>query len=125
MICQKALTFTGAALFIHAEQTGGIMSNTIELLEAIGRDASLRHAPRESLAKALGSMDASSSLTMAAASGDRSHLAGELGDKINLAVQVNHNPGQGGCDPCEDDREDAPRREDDGADDHDGLERQL
>lgn len=88
------------------------MSNTIELLEAIGRDASLRHASRESLAQALDGLDASSSLKMAAASGDRSHLAGELGHKTSLVVNVNQNPHDGGCDPDEQDMEDEP--DDDG-----------
>ncbi|WEN15841.1 hypothetical protein PY254_03995 [Rhodanobacter sp. AS-Z3] len=92
------------------------MSNTIELLETIGRDASLRRASRENLMHALGSMDASVSMKLAAASGDRSHLAQELGARINLAAQVNHNPGQGGCDPADDEMENEPGGEDGEAD---------
>lgn len=103
---------TGEHFFIHGGD-GEHMSNTIELLEAIGRDASLRQAPPEGLLHALDSMDASVNLKMAAASGDRSHLAQELGAKVNLAVQVNHNPGQGG-EP--DDMESEPDRDESEAD---------
>lgn len=88
------------------------MSNTIELLETIGRDASLRHASPESLSQALDSMDANAGLKMAAASGNRIHLAQEFGNKSNT---VNHNPPapNGGCDPCEDDLENEPDLEGD------------
>ncbi len=76
------------------------MSNTIELLEAIGRDASLRFASPEDLSQALDGMAANAGLRMAAASGNRSHLVPELGDDAN---EVNHNVPDGGCDPGEDD----------------------
>ncbi|MEP7185348.1 MAG: hypothetical protein ABI767_05855 [Rhodanobacter sp.] len=81
------------------------MTNTIELLEAIGKDASLRHASKEDLAQALGGMDASTGLNMAAASGDSRHLAQELGYKDN---KVNLNPHNGGCDGDGDDMESEP-----------------
>lgn len=81
------------------------MSNTIELLESIGRDASLRHASGENLVQALNGMGANAGLKMAAASGDRSHLAHELGNKSNV---VNHNPPNGGCDPGDDDMGNEP-----------------
>lgn len=90
------------------------MSNTIELLESIGRNASLRHASRESLVQLLEGMDANIGLKLAAASGDRSHLAQELGDKGNV---VNHNAHDGGCDPGDDDAESGP---DHGGDENDG-----
>jgi hypothetical protein len=81
------------------------MSNTIELLEVVGRNASLRHASGDDLAQALGGMGAGESLKRAAASGDRSHLAQEFGGGD---VKVNHNVNNGGCEPGDDDAEDAP-----------------
>lgn len=81
------------------------MTSTIELLEAIGKDASLRHASGEDLAQALGGMDASTGLKMAATSGDSRHLAQELGSKDN---EVNHNPHNGGCDGDGDAMENEP-----------------
>lgn len=92
------------------------MSNTIELLEAIGRDASLRHASPESLSQALDGMDASAGLKMAAASGDQSHLAQELGTS-NQKVNHNQNPPNGGCDPDDDDLENGPDQDGDEKDD--------
>ncbi len=70
------------------------MTNTIELLEVIGKDASLRHASGEELVRALGAMDASPDMKMAAASGDSRYLAQELGHTDNTA---NQNPTNGGC----------------------------
>lgn len=89
------------------------MSNTIELLERIGQDASLRHASQENLAQALNALNASEGLKVAAASGDKSRLGEELGHK-HQPVRVNHN--DGGCDPYEDDTENEPKRDDDEAD---------
>lgn len=57
------------------------MTDTIELLEAIGRDASLRHASAEELTSVLEHAQASAALTAAVASGDRMRLAEELGHK--------------------------------------------
>ena len=54
------------------------MTDTIDLLEAIGRDASLRHASAEELAKVLEGAQASEALTAAVASGNRSPLSEEL-----------------------------------------------
>ena len=54
------------------------MSNTIQLLETIGKNADLRHASSEHLARALAELDASESLKRAAASRDGNHLAREL-----------------------------------------------
>lgn len=56
------------------------MNNTIDLLETIGKDASLRRASGEELARTLAGLDASETLKQAAASGDSSHLRQELGD---------------------------------------------
>jgi hypothetical protein len=89
------------------------MSNTIELLERIGQDASLRHASRESLAQALNALNASEGLKVAAASGDKSRLGEELGHD-HQPVRVNHN--DGGCDPCDDDTENEPKHDGDEAD---------
>ena len=89
------------------------MTNTIELLEAIGKDASLRHATGEELAQALDGMDASPDMKMAAISGDSRHLAQELGQKDN---QVNQNPTDGGCDGDGDDMESEPDQDDDSRD---------
>jgi len=69
------------------------MSDTIELLEAIGRDASLRHASSEELTSALLQSQASEALTAAVASGDSSLLAGELGHKPMYLPQVIQSPG--------------------------------
>jgi hypothetical protein len=84
------------------------MSKTIELLELIGQDASLRHASQEDLAQALEALNASEGLKVAVASGDKSRLGEELGHKHH-PVRVNHN--NGGCDPDEGDTENAPQHE--------------
>jgi hypothetical protein len=69
------------------------MSDTIELLEAIGRDASLRHASSEALTSVLQQSQASEALTAAVASGDSALLAGELGHKPMHLPQVIQSPG--------------------------------
>jgi hypothetical protein len=69
------------------------MSNTIELLEAIGNDASLRHAPRHELAGWLRQLGASVALTEAASSGDSAVLYAELGHMPMQQPQVTHTPG--------------------------------
>ena len=89
------------------------MSNSIELLERIGQDASLRHASQENLARTLNSLNASEGLRVAASSGDKSRLEEELGHN-HEPVRVNHN--DGGCDPCEEDTESQPKRDGDEAD---------
>ena len=58
---------------------GNHMSDTIELLEAIGRDALLRHASAEELTRLLEQAQASEALTTAVVSGDSSQLSKELG----------------------------------------------
>jgi hypothetical protein len=55
------------------------MRDTVELLEAIGRDAKLRHASPEELARALETADASAGLRELAASGDSKTITEELG----------------------------------------------
>lgn len=54
------------------------MSDTLDLLEVIGRDASLRHASKEELTKILVHTHASEVLTAAVASGDSSMLFREF-----------------------------------------------
>lgn len=68
------------------------MSDTIELLEAIGSDASLRHATAEELTGVLQQAKASEALTAAVATGDRSLLAAELGENINVTPQATQTP---------------------------------
>ncbi len=88
------------------------MSNTIELLERIGQDASLRHVSQETLARTLNAMHASEGLKAAAASGDKRRLEEELGHD-HQPVRVNHN--DGGCDPCGEDSEGEPKYDGDEA----------
>ncbi|HEV7775588.1 MAG TPA: hypothetical protein VGO76_01915 [Luteibacter sp.] len=63
------------------------MSDTIDLLEAIGKNASLRHASGQELADSLERADASEALKAAAMTGDSSLLCAELGHKPMI---VNH-----------------------------------
>jgi hypothetical protein len=64
------------------------MLDTIETLEAIGCNASLRHASTTELTNVLAKMDASPALTAAVASGDSTELFAELGCKVMWAPQV-------------------------------------
>lgn len=64
------------------------MSDTIELLEAIGRDASLRRASPEEVDARLARAHASEGLRVAAASGDTSRLFAELGQRPMYAPQA-------------------------------------
>jgi hypothetical protein len=64
------------------------MLDTIEMLEAIGRNASLRHASTDDLTEALQQAQASAALTSAVASGDSSKLFAELGYKLMRQPQV-------------------------------------
>jgi hypothetical protein len=66
---------------IGFKKQGKHMSDTIELLETIGRDASLRHASAEELTAQLEQVQASTALKAAVASGDSSRLSEELGHK--------------------------------------------
>ena len=64
------------------------MLDTIELLEAIGQDATLRHASAEELTNILERAQASVALTAAAASGDSSRLSEGLGHKAMFTPQI-------------------------------------
>lgn len=55
------------------------MRDTVELLESIGRDATLRRASREVLAQVLEANDASAGLLELVATGDKKGLTEELG----------------------------------------------
>jgi hypothetical protein len=63
------------------------MTDTIEWLETIGKNAALRHASAEELAHTLAQTDASDALKAAAIGGDSSLLAAELGPK---PMRVDH-----------------------------------
>lgn len=54
------------------------MTDTIKLLETIGKDASLRHMSNQDLSGALDTLDASETLKAASASGDSGILRQEL-----------------------------------------------
>jgi hypothetical protein len=69
------------------------MSNTSEFLEAIGTDASLRHASRHELAEWLQQLGASDALTAAVSTGDSAALYAELGHMPMQQPQVTHTPG--------------------------------
>jgi hypothetical protein len=69
------------------------MSNTIDLLEAIGKNATLRHASAEELTDVLAEADASEALMAAVKQGDSSLLAVELGHN---PLRVNHDLHTGG-----------------------------
>jgi hypothetical protein len=87
---------------INQTKQGKHMTDTIELLEAIGRDASLRHASAEELTKALEQAQASEALTAAVASGDNMRLSQEFGHKPMQAPQVTQIPGHEDDEPDHD-----------------------
>lgn len=62
--------------------------DTIDLLEAIGSDASLRHLPNDELARKLEASEASEALKAAAANGDSSPLFVELSAEKQEPPQV-------------------------------------
>lgn len=64
------------------------MLDTIEMLEAIGSDASLRYASAVELTNVLERAKATEALSAAAASGDASHLAKEFGSGHMYAPQI-------------------------------------
>jgi hypothetical protein len=63
------------------------MPDTIELLEAIGRDASFRNASAEELKQLLERAGASEALKAAVESGDPARLSAEFGPKQVLVPQ--------------------------------------
>lgn len=89
------------------------MRDTVELLEAIGRDASLRRASPEELARALEADGASPGLLDMAAHGDSTALTVELGLKH---MHVEHQSQTGGHEEVD------PDEPGDDGDDGDGDE---
>ncbi|MGF6709124.1 hypothetical protein QFZ41_000088 [Luteibacter sp. W1I16] len=87
------------------------MKDTIELLEAIGCDASLRHAPTDELVGVLERAGASTALSAAVATGDSARLADEFGHLLMHMPQISQVPG------CEDDEVEEQVPHDDGPDD--------
>lgn len=79
------------------------MSNTVELLETIGSDASLRHASAPDLARTLAGMQATRGLRQAVASGDITPLEEELGDR---GMQTLDSPVQSGFEEGNEDDKD-------------------
>ena len=69
------------------------MSDTIELLEAIGQNAALRHASADELAPILEQAKASAALKSAVAAGNSALLSKEFGHKPNQAPQITNVPG--------------------------------
>lgn len=95
---------------------GENMSNTIELLETIGSDASLRYTSSENLTRVLIAQQASEGLKQAVCLGDKSHLVQELGPRTDPLPP--NSPTTGGCGEGESDDtdEDRPGRGDDSDD---------
>lgn len=63
------------------------MTDTMDWLEAIGQDATLRHAPADELNSTLEAAEASEALMAAVASGDSSWLAQEFGKRVMHVTQ--------------------------------------
>jgi len=88
------------------------MKSTIELLESIGKDASLRHASGAALEKMLEDMQASDELKLAARSGDAAALKIELGGKaMNVTNSI---PNSGVPEDDDDDDDDDDQEQDEG-----------
>lgn len=85
------------------------MTDTIELLEAIGQDASLRYASADELARALEQAQASDALAAAALSGDISKLFAELGPKPMNVPQISQAPAREDEEEQEEDDVDEPQ----------------
>ncbi|WP_239537932.1 hypothetical protein [Dyella mobilis] len=83
-------------------EQGKTVTDTIELLETIGKSAVLRHAPTEELMRELERADASDALKAAAKAGDGSLLGEEFGYKTMRVVDSHA--------PCREE-EDVPERE--------------
>lgn len=98
------------------------MNDTIDLLEAIGRDAALRHATPDVLAQMLEAQDASEGLQQYAANGDSTKLAAELGlvkmhgehSSQTGAHEDDHDDDDGDGDDSDENSTDEPSNSDDG-----------
>lgn len=78
------------------------MQDTIELLEAIGGDASLRHAPAQALGELLNRHGAAPALIDAVLQGKAQLLAAELGQKPMQVDQHSHVTGHDEDQPDDD-----------------------
>lgn len=68
------------------------MADTIDLLETIGSDATLRHASAGELGDMLERAQASAALKAAVASGDSAMLSTEFGNKANQVPESVQSP---------------------------------
>ncbi|RAP59588.1 hypothetical protein [Oleiagrimonas sp. MCCC 1A03011] len=82
--------------------------DTIEILEAIGKNASYRHASSERLGEILSEMSASESLRRTAKTGNQHYLVAEFGQEIVSMVQSQI---QGGYEEDQEDEEPCPERD--------------
>lgn len=96
------------------------MPDTIELLEAIGRDASLRHISAEDLANLLRQVQASEALTKTVVSGDRSWLSEEFGSILMHTTHISQFPGHEDDEPDDDDGDGGENGNEDGNEDDEG-----
>ena len=94
------------------------MSDTIELLEAIGKDAHLRRASAEKLVDTLEQADASDVLKAAVLAADSALLAAEFGHQPMRVDQHTNTPGHEEEDPDHDDDQDHPSQPDQGTPSH-------
>ena len=87
------------------------MTDTIDLLEAIGADATLRHASTEELTIVLERAQASDALTAAVAAGDSTLLFEEFGRMQHAPPQSSQTPSPTpvpGDEPIEDEPQPVP-----------------
>lgn len=89
---------------ITGRHLGERMTDTMDWLEAIGQDATLRHSSAEDLNSTLEAAEASEALMAAVASGDSSWLAQEFGKRVMHVTQSSQTFPEG----------DEPEREDEG-----------
>jgi hypothetical protein len=97
---------------------GNDVHDTVELLEAIGRDASLRHASPEALASALDAAGASPGVRELAATGNDAALTAELG---LVKLHGEHMSQTGGHEGDGDDHDPAHHPDHDDEGDEDGT----
>lgn len=84
------------------------MKDTIELLETIGGNASLRHTSADEMARFLEQGQASPALVAAAASRDGAMLSAEFGQQSNLTPQAVQMPAREEEEPLEEEPLDSP-----------------
>jgi hypothetical protein len=87
------------------------MTDTMDWLEAIGQDATLRHASADALNSTLEAADASEALMAAVASGDSAWLTQEFGHRDMFVNQASQTFPEG----------DEPAREDEAEEEEQGI----